>query len=227
MLACQHKPTSRELQRAVAPESTPRAASLDGGPPFEPPFFVKPVVGRLSQGAVRIDRLEDLAALSTTQARVRRPLRGDRRARGRGARPTARRSRRGASRGSRGDARGLRPRGPRDDDRRDRLGHVPGTISFERFEYPSALPDERRAELAEIASALVPAHGLDDTFFNIELFVPTSGPGRDHRAERRLASQFAPLVLALHGRSTYDALFALACGDDPGLEPRQAGRRRR
>ena len=31
----------------------------------------------------------------------------------------------------------------------------------------------------------------------------------------RLASQFAPLVQALHGRSTYDALFALACGEDP------------
>jgi hypothetical protein len=31
----------------------------------------------------------------------------------------------------------------------------------------------------------------------------------------RIASQFAPLVQGLHGRSTYDALFELACGDDP------------
>jgi hypothetical protein len=31
----------------------------------------------------------------------------------------------------------------------------------------------------------------------------------------RIASQFAPLVEGLHGRSTYDALFELACGDDP------------
>jgi hypothetical protein len=37
----------------------------------------------------------------------------------------------------------------------------------------------------------------------------------------RIASQFAPLVHALHGRSTYDALFALACGEDPGWEPRR------
>jgi len=34
----------------------------------------------------------------------------------------------------------------------------------------------------------------------------------------RIASQFAPLVQALHGRSTYDALFELACGDDPHWE---------
>jgi hypothetical protein len=32
----------------------------------------------------------------------------------------------------------------------------------------------------------------------------------------RIASQFAPLVHAVHGRSTYEPLFALACGDDPG-----------
>ena len=35
----------------------------------------------------------------------------------------------------------------------------------------------------------------------------------------RIASQFAPLVLATHGRSTYDALFELACGDDPRWDP--------
>jgi hypothetical protein len=31
----------------------------------------------------------------------------------------------------------------------------------------------------------------------------------------RIASQFAPLLLGLHGRSSYDALFRLALGDDP------------
>ena len=40
---------------------------------------------------------------------------------------------------------------------------------------------------------------------------PQSGasPGED---------AFAPLVQGLHGRSTYDALFELACGEDPGWE---------
>jgi hypothetical protein len=31
----------------------------------------------------------------------------------------------------------------------------------------------------------------------------------------RISSQFAPLVQSTHGRSTYEALFELACGDDP------------
>ena len=49
----------------------------------------------------------------------------------------------------------------------------------------------------------------------MELFVPDGGPAKVIEVNGRLASQFAPLVQALHGRSTYDALFALACGDDP------------
>ncbi|HSJ94965.1 MAG TPA: hypothetical protein VK896_13100, partial [Gaiellaceae bacterium] len=42
----------------------------------------------------------------------------------------------------------------------------------------------------------------------------------------RLASQFAPLVHRLHGRSTYDVLFDVACGRDPawsGGEPDGVG----
>ena len=52
--------------------------------------------------------------------------------------------------------------------------------------------------------------------------MPDVGPSRIIEVNGRIASQFAPLVLALHGRSTYEALFALACGDDPawsGDEP--------
>lgn len=218
VLACQHKPTSRELQRAVAPESTPLAAPLDGDPPFEPPFFAKPVVGRLSQGAVRIDRPEDLARLdhASTYADRYESI-----AALAGAQP--------------GDAHGFVAEELLEGrevtlEGYVREGHVttigvtdsvmyPGTISFERFEYPSALPAERRAELVEIATGIVPAHGLDDAFFNIEFFVPDDGPAGIIELNARLASQFAPLVLAVHGRSTYDVLFALACGADPAWAP--------
>jgi biotin carboxylase len=92
----------------------------------------------------------------------------------------------------------------------------PGTISFERFEYPSRLTDARQAELAELAERLVGAHGLDDVCFNIEFFVPEQGPPGIIELNGRIASQFAPLVQRLHGRSTYDVLLELACGDDPG-----------
>ena len=61
----------------------------------------------------------------------------------------------------------------------------------------------------------MPALGFDDGFFNIEFFIPETGPAQIIEVNGRIASQFAPLVQRLHGRSTYDALFALACGEDP------------
>jgi hypothetical protein len=94
----------------------------------------------------------------------------------------------------------------------------PGTLSFERFEYPTRLPEERQQELSDVAARVVPALGLDDAFFNMEFFVPESGPAQIIEVNGRIASQFAPLVAGLHGRSTYDALFALACGADPAWE---------
>jgi biotin carboxylase len=92
----------------------------------------------------------------------------------------------------------------------------PGTNSFERFEYPSALPAARLEELGAIAERVVPALGLDGGFFNVEFFVPEEGPARIIEVNARIASQFWPLVQAVEGRSTYEALFALASGEDPG-----------
>jgi hypothetical protein len=64
----------------------------------------------------------------------------------------------------------------------------------------------------------MPALGFDDGFFNIEFFITGMGPAQIIEVNGRIASQFAPLVQGLHGRSTYDALFELACGEDPGWE---------
>jgi hypothetical protein len=62
---------------------------------------------------------------------------------------------------------------------------------------------------------VLPALGFDWGFFNIEFFVPDDGLAQIIEVNGRIASQFAPLVQGLHGRSTYDALFELACGEDP------------
>ena len=92
-----------------------------------------------------------------------------------------------------------------------------GTNSFERFEYPSALPPER----LDGAGAPSPAAssrrtGFDDGFFNIELFVPETGAGETDRAQRRASPPSSRRSCErFTGRSTYDALLALACGDDP------------
>jgi hypothetical protein len=90
-----------------------------------------------------------------------------------------------------------------------------GTLSFERFEYPSRLPAERTEAAAAVAAALPPAFGFDGGFFNAELLVPPEGTPGLVELNGRIASQFAPLLRAVHGRSSYDALLELACGGDP------------
>jgi hypothetical protein len=214
IVSCQHKPTSRAIQQRVAPEATPRFVPLDGPPPFPPPWWVKPVVGRLSQEARLVGSEAELAELAEAPD----------------------------YRDEYADLAGL----PEDDVRGFLVeelvtgqevtlegfvhaGRVTvigvtdsvkyeGTNSFERFEYPSALPRQRLDELGELAAALVPAHGLDACFFNIEFFVPDDGRAQIVELNPRIASQFSPLVEAVHGRPTYDALFALACGADPAWD---------
>jgi hypothetical protein len=214
VVACQHKPTSRRLQRLAIPEATPDHALLDGGPlPFEPPFFVKPVVGRLSQNARAIvdpgalvgleeddypQRWSAIAALAGIPSGAAHGFLLEELLTGAEVTLEAY-----VHRGR------MTTIGVTDSLKYPRRG------SFERFEYPARLSAGRSRELDELAARLVDAIGFDDGFFNVEFFVPVSGPAKVIEINARLASQFAPLVLALHGRSTYDALFELACGDDP------------
>src|SRR6266508_1738858 len=48
LVALQCKPSAREIEREVVPDATPAFFVVDGRPPpFPPPYFVKPAVGRL------------------------------------------------------------------------------------------------------------------------------------------------------------------------------------
>jgi biotin carboxylase len=217
LVACQFKLTARALQRAAVPFATPRFALLDGRPPFGPPFFVKPVVGRLSQRARRIDDPAELALLEDGDPYMAGYARIAELA---GLHP--------------GAVRGFLAEELLEGDEVTVEGYVhggkvtvigvtdsvkyPGTNSFERFEYPSAHAGERLAELAGIVSRVVPAHGFDGGFFNAELFVPEDGPAKLIELNARVSSQFWQLVEAVDGRSTYEALFTLACGEDPRWE---------
>jgi hypothetical protein len=214
LLACQQKPTSRARQREAAPEAVPRFSVLDHGPAFEAPFFVKPVVGRLSQNAYRIDDLSDLADLHEIDEYTTRYARIAALA---GADPAS--------------VHGFLAEELLVGDEVTLEGYVsggqvttigvtdsvkyPGTLSFERFEYPTRLSEACQEEMADVASRVLPALGFDGGFFNVEFFMPEEGPAQIIEVNGRIASQFAPLVQGLHGRSTYDALFELACGDDP------------
>jgi ATP-grasp domain-containing protein len=214
MLACQFKPTARALERATVPAATPRFALLDGRPPFGPPFFVKPVVGRLSQRASRIDDpaqielLEDVDGYMTRYARIAELA---------GLHPDAVR---GFLAEELLSGREVTYEGFVHEGRVVMVGitdsqKYEGTNSFERFEFPSALPPERQDELEDVSARLMPALGFDGGFFNVEFFVPEEGPARIVEVNGRIASQFWPLVQAVHGRSTYEAMFELACGEDP------------
>jgi hypothetical protein len=214
VLRIQHKPTARAVQRQVAPEATPRFALLDSRPPLPFPFFVKPVVGRLSQNAYRIDTADDLLQLQAAGADVGRYAEIVELAGGDPAFVTGFLAEELLT-GAEVTLEGYVHRG-----RVTVVGvtdsvKYPGTISFERFEYPSALPEDRQAELADVAARLLPALAFDDGFFNVEFFVPETGPAKIIEVNGRIASQFAPLLLGLHGRSSYDALFRLALGEDP------------
>jgi hypothetical protein len=214
MLACQLKDRSRALQRELVPEATPRAWPLrDGPPPFPPPFFVKPVVGRLSLGAQRIDSLAELDALEPPGYVAEYAALAGVEAGGFLAEELVR--------GQEVTVEGFVAEG-----RVTVVGvtdsvKYAGTNSFERFEYPSALPPERIAELRGVVERLLPGLGFDGGFFNVELAVPEDGPAQLIEVNGRIASQFAPLVEAVQGRSTYEALFALAAGETPAWEPRE------
>jgi hypothetical protein len=217
LIACEHKPTSRALQRTLAPEATPAFAELNGLPPFEFPFFVKPVVGRLSQNATRVDEPLDLVSLHEADWYTNRWA--DIAALAVSTPPSAH----GFLAEELLDGHEVTLEGYVFNGRVTTIGitdsvKYPGTNSFERFEYPSFLAVERQAELARIAERILPALGFDGGFFNVEFFVPEDRPAQIIEVNGRLASQFAPLVAGLHGRSTYDALFELSTGADPHWE---------
>ncbi len=209
----QHKPTAREIQERAVPEATPRWFVPGHGPvPFPPPWFVKPAVGRLSMGAQQVndaaalpeEGVDDYAAGWESLARL-----GGVDLDGQGW--IAEDVLAGAPLTVEGYVHASRVTivGVTDSVMYD------GTLSFERFEYPSRLPAERVSEVSALAARLPGAFGFDNGFFNAECVVPDSGPAMLIELNGRIASQFAPLLRAVHGRSSYDALLALACGDDP------------
>jgi biotin carboxylase len=218
LVRLQHKPTSRSIQQLAAPEATPRFAVLDGRPPLDVPFFVKPVVGRLSQNVFRIDDERELLELHEIDRYTHRYAEIAALA---GADPA--------------HAHGFLVEELLTGEEITLEGYVfdgevttigvtdslkyPGTFSFEAFVYPSALPPGRLEELSDVAARVLPRLGFEGGFFNMELFVPEEGPAQIIEVNGRIASQFAPLVQAVDGRSTYDALFKLALGEDPGWRP--------
>lgn len=225
-MRCHDKLACRRAQAEIVPDATPAFAGVDldapdPEPPLPFPFFLKPVSAHLSQLAYRIDGPDDFAAaLAATRAQIDAITAYDRALEGRTFRTLV------AEELLDGDL--VTFEGFVSDGRMTPIGVTdavlhPNGISFLRFEYPSALPDETQARMADVAARLMPALGFDGSLFNIEFFVRADGSLAIVEVNGRMASQFAPLVKAVHGVSSYELQLDLAAGRTPELPPPRPG----
>jgi hypothetical protein len=94
----------------------------------------------------------------------------------------------------------------------------PGTISFERFEYPSTLPAQVQARMADIAARFVRHIGFDNGLFNIEMmYEPADDSLHIIEVNPRMCPQFADLMEKVNGVNTYEILLAIAAGRRPAV----------
>jgi hypothetical protein len=95
----------------------------------------------------------------------------------------------------------------------------PGTICFERFEYPSLLPLAVQERMADICRRFINGIRLDNSFFNIELmYNPQTGNVHIIEVNPRLCNQFADLYEKVDGINTYKIQIDIALGTKPVFE---------
>jgi biotin carboxylase len=221
-----HKYYSRQIQQRLVPDATPAFDAIDPCAPLLPskltfPFFVKPVKGTMSIRARMVRDHAELAEAMRFSIRERlekmvllRPFAQllDEYTDGRvpahyfiGEEPLA---------GAQVTVDGFVQNGEV-----TIMGIVdsvmyPGTISFQRFEYPSRHPEGVQAKMARVVRDLIRGSGLDHTCFNVEMFYD---PARDatHVIEvnPRMSYQFADLYERVDGTSTFKIQLALATGE--------------
>ncbi len=232
LFLCQHKYYSRLRQREVAPEATPRFHVLktlrDPVPsdlPLAFPVFIKPVKSYLSILARRIDTFPDLVrAIAEARARLAPLAEMFDAMVGVSALDGKFRAIPGSAllveelvSGHQVTLDGYAFQGqvvP--------LGIVdsiffPGSLSFERFEYPSRLPSVVQERMARIAERCIRHLGLDGTFFDIEFFYREEDDSIwIIEINGRMSSQFAPLYRMIDGIDMYAMQLDMALGKDPG-----------
>lgn len=92
----------------------------------------------------------------------------------------------------------------------------PGTISFERFMYPSSLSPKVTCRMEDITYRLINGIGLDNTMFNIEFMYDQE---KDLisiiEVNPRMAHQFADLYEKVDGTNGYQIMLDIAAGKEP------------
>jgi biotin carboxylase len=94
----------------------------------------------------------------------------------------------------------------------------PDTRSFERFQCPSALPQEIQDQMFEIAQQVIKNIGFDNCIFNFE-FIHDFAKKQFYILEinSRIAHQFAGMMEAVHGTNTYEISVDIAAGQKPAF----------
>lgn len=228
VLRCSHKYYARLAMRAAAPEATPRFALIDPetvdeasiGLPF--PLFVKPVKSWFTQHARRVDSFAELLAFVRSPA-VRRHLvefvRPFNQLLARHGGFSVNASHMIAEElltGHQVTLEGFVQAG-----RLTVIGVLDsvmyeGTISFERFDYPSIVGESVARRMAAITERVLRHIGFTDALFNIELLYDArSDAVRIIEINPRMCAQFADVLEAVNGANTYEFLFAVAAGERP------------
>lgn len=234
VLTCSHKYYSRIVQAAATSDATPRFGLVDGvalesgivighdGAPLSFPLFVKPVKSWFSQHARRCDsprELQKFAASPDVRAHLGSFVTPFNQLLTRytdftydGGHLLAEECLTGTQVTLEGFVHRARVHV---------LGIVdsvmhPGTLCFQRFDYPSRLPPDVTQRMVDVAERVIPATGLDDALFNVELFWdPDSNRVSIIEINPRMCGQFADLYELVLGTNTYEILFALATGQTP------------
>lgn len=234
-----HKFYSREVQKTHAPEATPHYVpinpfQLNGKPDgLEYPFFVKPVKGTMSIRAQMVADPQELRRALKFSLRERvekflllRPFQHLLRVYSDGLVPAHHFIAETPLKGVQVTVDGFVQHG-----RATVMGIVdsvmyPGTISFERFEYPSRLSASVQERMSAIAVRTMEGSRLDHACFNVEMFY-------DEEHDRiwiieinpRMSYQFGDLYERVDGTNTYEIQLALATGRTPRWQKGQGNNR--
>lgn len=227
-LLCQHKYHARIAQLSAVADAVPEFELLETACRPENlrfPVFIKPVKGFFSIGAFRVDDVRELRELSrraTLQEGFFAPFRvlfekytgldfGAGRVLAESLLEGVQATLEGYVRSGTIDVIGIV----------DSI-MFPGTWAFERFQYPSRLPESVQTRMAAIAATLMRSIGFDNGIFNIE-FMYNRHRDTIHIIEinPRMACQFSDLYEKVDGLNTYSILLDLALGKQPAIRRRQ------
>ena len=228
VLWCSHKYYSRLAQRDAVPEATPRFELVDpdeiqhAGLQLSFPVFVKPVKSWFSQHATQVESIDDLrrfVADPGVRAHLEvfvRPFNQLLQLHGGFALDGSYLIAEEVLSGDQVTFEGFVFRG-----RTFLVGIVDsimyeGTISFERFEYPSHVDDATSERIRSVVERLMTHIGFDNGLFNVELFHdPSTGDVRIIEVNPRMCAQWADLMERVNGTNSYELLLSLAVGDEP------------